>query len=103
MKNEMSGKSYRMPRQPIENVVEWNFGVFATHFAASNHALRLLESCGVDQDDVLLFGCGIEEVARRTSQNNIAADSRAYAPSSLMPSFHKPLFKPTSGLIEQQP
>jgi hypothetical protein len=34
-------------------------------FASSLHASQpVIKSCGVDQDDVLLFGCGVEEVAR---------------------------------------
>jgi hypothetical protein len=37
---------------PIEDVVERNLRTFATAFAAGNHALRVLKSCGIDQDDV---------------------------------------------------
>ncbi len=28
-----------------------------------DHALRLLKSCSINQDYLLLFGCGVEEVA----------------------------------------
>jgi hypothetical protein len=78
-------------RQPIENVVEWKLGIVATSFVASDHALRFLKGSGVDEYKALLFGNGIKEIARHTSQNSIAADNRGtYAPASFMPSFHKP-------------
>jgi hypothetical protein len=47
----------------IEKVLERNFGIFTTGFAACNHPLGLLKSGGVDQDDVLLFGSRVEEIA----------------------------------------
>src|SRR5436190_13173603 len=49
-------------RQPIENVFERQFRIFITGFAPSDHALRLLKSRGIDENDVLLFGCRVEEV-----------------------------------------
>ena len=36
----------------------------ATGFAAGDHALCFLESRIVNEDYLLLFGCGVEEVAR---------------------------------------
>jgi hypothetical protein len=39
---------------------------FRSGFAASDHALYLLKSHGVNQNNILLFGCGIEEVAGHT-------------------------------------
>ena len=45
--------------------------MFAAGFAASNHALSLLKSCCIDENDVLLFGCGIEEVARHSYKLNV--------------------------------
>ena len=50
-------------RQAIENVIEWQFGIFATVFAAGNHSLCFLQSRSIDGNDVLLFGSGIEEIA----------------------------------------
>jgi hypothetical protein len=42
--------------QPIENVLEWKFGIFATGFAAGDHTLRSLKSLSVDEDDVRCSG-----------------------------------------------
>jgi hypothetical protein len=54
-------------RQAIEDVIDWNFRIFAARFAAGlrtrDHALHLPKSCSIDQHDVLLFGIGVEEVA----------------------------------------
>jgi hypothetical protein len=36
-------------------------------FATIDQALRLLKSWRVDQDDVLLFGSGVEEIVRHGS------------------------------------
>ena len=35
-------------RQLIEDVIEWDFGIFATGFAAGNQALRLMKSCSIN-------------------------------------------------------
>jgi hypothetical protein len=40
-----------------------------TGFAAGDHALRLLKSRGIDQNNVLLFGSGVEEVARHVAKD----------------------------------
>jgi hypothetical protein len=42
-------------RHAIKNVVEWQLSSCATGFAAGDHALRLLESGGINEYDVLLF------------------------------------------------
>jgi hypothetical protein len=39
-------------RQPIENVIKRNFGIFATGFTAGDYALSSLKSCTVDENDV---------------------------------------------------
>ena len=39
----------------IEKVFEKEFGIFATGFAASDYALHLVKSCGVDDNDVLFM------------------------------------------------
>jgi len=45
-------------REAIEDVIESDLGIFATGFTAGDHALRLLKSDRVNENDVLLFGCG---------------------------------------------
>jgi hypothetical protein len=44
-------------------------------FAAGYQALRRLESRGVDEHDVLLFGRWVEEVARHLAAFNCLRDS----------------------------
>jgi hypothetical protein len=43
----------------------------STGFAAGDHPLRLLQSCGVDKDDVLTFGSGIEEISHSLCRSSI--------------------------------
>src|SRR5262245_61821758 len=47
---------------------ERDFGCFAAGFTPGDHALCLLESGAFDENDVLLFGYGIEEVASHEAQ-----------------------------------
>src|SRR5262245_28588883 len=49
----------------VDDVIEWNLGtVRIAAFAGFNQPLGFAQGCGADEHHVLLFGRGIEEVAR---------------------------------------
>jgi hypothetical protein len=50
-------------RYAIENIFERQFGIFTTRFAAGKHPLCRPESCGIDENDVLLFGSGVKKIS----------------------------------------
>jgi len=39
--------------------------------ASRRQSFVVLQSCGIDQDYVLLFGCGVEEVTRHSEKLNL--------------------------------
>jgi hypothetical protein len=49
----------------VKDVIEWDFGTFRiTVLAGFDQPLGFVQGCSVDEDDVLLFGSWVEEVAR---------------------------------------
>jgi hypothetical protein len=51
-------------RDLVENDIEGDLcSIWIATFTRFNQPLGFVQSCRIDEDDVLLFGCGVEELA----------------------------------------